>query len=391
MPSLLKKRANFKELDSLYNAFEKASKEVAGYPICQFFNYSKLFRFLKFHINNLGDPFLKSWHYRINSLKIERKVIDGFAKLFHAPANDYWGYVTNGGTEGNFYGLYIARELYPEGIVFYSEESHYSVPKNIKLLRIPSVKIPSQPNGEMDYQALQNELMKRKKIIPILFANIGTTMKGAVDDLVRMKEILSDLKIKQYYIHCDAAFFGMILPFIPEVEAQPFDFRVGIHSIAVSGHKMIGTPIPCGVVLTKKSLVDRVGTKIEYTGSIDNTITGSRNGLSPLFLWYEMKCAQRKGFEKTILLCIERAGYALKKFSEAGIPAWRNKNSFIVIFPRPSEKLIRKWQLAVSGEIAHLITLPQVTPQVIDRLVGQVVSDAKRNRPSRKSLSTRMP
>jgi len=39
----------------------------------------------------------------------------------------------------------------------------------------------------------------------------------------------------------------MILPFVPH--PQPWDFRAGIDSISISGHKMIGAPLPCGVVL----------------------------------------------------------------------------------------------------------------------------------------------
>ncbi len=351
---------------------------MVGYPICQFFDYSDLFRFLHFHINNLGDPFLDSWHYRINSLEIERELIHGLAKLFHAPKESYWGYVTNGGTEGNLYGLYVARELHPDGVVFYSDQTHYSVPKNLRLLRMPSIKIPSLPNGEIDYQALQKELASQK-VTPIIFATIGTTMKGAIDNVVKIKKILSDLKIEKHYIHCDAAFFGMILPFVPEVKSEPFDFRIGIDSIVVSGHKMIGTPIPCGVVITKKEHVRQIGTKIEYVGTLDNTITGSRNGLSPLLLWYEIKCAQRAKFEEVIKDCIDKAGYAVKKFNERGIKAWRNKNSIIVVFPRPSEKLIRKWQLAVEGKISHLITLPQVSHKIIDQFVSQIALDLYRS------------
>jgi len=92
-------------------------------------------------------------------------------------------------------------------------------------------------------------------------------MKGAVDDIVQIKAILSDLEIPKYYLHADAAFFGMILPFLPELDSQPFDFRIGIDSITISGHKMIGTPIPCGVFLAKKTNIDRIGSHIEYTGS----------------------------------------------------------------------------------------------------------------------------
>jgi len=374
-------RQERQEFDRLYRRFQEASKEMVGYPISLFFDYSKLFRFLKFHINNLGDPFLRSWHYRTNTLEIERKVITRFAKLFHAPKNNFWGYVTNGGTEGNMYGLYVAREKYPNGVVYYSDQTHYSVPKILKLLKMPSVKVKSDEKGEMDYIAFQKTLDDN---VPIILANIGTTMKGAVDDVVRIKEILTDLGIKKYYIHCDAAFFGMILPFLPEYEAQAFDFRVGIDSIAISGHKMIGTPIPCGAVLCKKSNMKHIGSYIEYTGSKDNTVTGSRNGLSPLFLWHELNSSQEGKFEKLIEYCIELAGYAIQKFNECGIKAWRNKNSIIVVFPKPSEKLIRKWQLAIEREISHLITLPHLTHKMIDSIVAHVASDLNKKRPRKR-------
>ena len=379
-----------KRLGQLYKRFSKASKEMAGYPISQFFNYSKLFHFLKFHINNLGDPFGKYWHYRINTLEIEKEVIDQIAALFHAPKDEYWGYVTNGGTEGNLYGLYLARELHPDGVVFYSDQTHYSVPKCLRLLRMASVKVKSLPNGEIDYIELQQALIDHSKT-PIIFANIGTTMKGAVDDVVRIKEILSDLKFKKSYIHCDAAFFGMILPFLPEVESQPFDFRMEIDSIAISGHKMIGTPMPCGVVLTLKKHVHAIGSHVEYVGTKDSTITGSRSGIAPLFLWYELNFIREGKFEKLVDDCIQRAGYAVNQFAMFGIEAWRNKNSIIVVFPRPSDKTIKKWQLAVEGDIAHMITLPHVPHKVIDQLVRQVALDLKNHRASTKKLRTSLP
>jgi len=367
----------FRELETLYARFEQAAKEMFGYPICQLFNYSKLFRFLKFHINNLGDPFSEAWHYRINTLKIEKKMIDYFAKLFHAPKNTYWGYVTTGGTEGNLYGLYVARELYPEGVVFYSDQTHYSVPKNLRLLKMPGVVIPSLPNGEIDYQHLKKKLASRKQV-PIIFANIGTTMKGAVDNVRRIQEILKELNIKKSYIHCDAAFFGLTLPFLPKLDSQAFDFSIGVDSLVISGHKMIGTPIPCGVILTQKSHMTGIGSRIEYVGAKDNTIGGSRSGLFSLFLWYEFYCCKKGKLAGQVRDCIKRADYAIKKFSQAGIHAWRGPNSFIVVFPRPSMKMVKKWQLAIQGPTSHLITLPHVYRKTIDRFVKEIAQDLEK-------------
>jgi histidine decarboxylase len=135
-------------------------------------------------------------------------VVGFFAKLFRADPNDYWGYVTNGGSESNLYGLYLARELYPKGMVYYSESTHYSIRKNIHLLNIPSIVIRSQENGEIDYTDLENTLRINRDKPAIVLANYGTTMKEAKDDVARIKSILKNLAIQDSYIHCDAALAG---------------------------------------------------------------------------------------------------------------------------------------------------------------------------------------
>ena len=48
----------------------------------------------------------------------------------------------------------------------------------------------------------------------------------------------------------------MILPWVEDPQA--FGFDAGVDSIAVSGHKFIGSPMPCGVVLARRRHVDRV-------------------------------------------------------------------------------------------------------------------------------------
>src|SRR5947208_202730 len=83
--------------------------------------------------------------------------------------------------------------------------------------------------------------------------NVGNTMKGAVDDLDGVRSVLHDLAIHRHYLHADAALSGMILPFVDA--PPPWDFRAGVDSIAISGHKMIGSPVPCGVALACKAHV----------------------------------------------------------------------------------------------------------------------------------------
>ena len=103
---------------------------------------------------------------------------------------------------------------------------------------MPQARIPCQKNGEIDYKKLQKILTKNRKKPAIIFANIGTTMTEAKDDIGKIQEILKDLKIKDYYIHSDAAMSGAIAPFL---NPKPnFDFADGADSIVISGHKFIG-------------------------------------------------------------------------------------------------------------------------------------------------------
>ena len=109
-----------------------------------------------------------------------------FQKHLRAPKDDTWGYITSGGTEGNLYGLYLARELYPDGVVYYSEHTHYSAAKIVRVLGARSIMIRGRDDGEIDYDDLYETLKFHRDVPPIILANIGTTMHGAVDDLTRI-------------------------------------------------------------------------------------------------------------------------------------------------------------------------------------------------------------
>lgn len=64
-----------------------------GYPYNLMFDFTELTQFLKYSINNLGDPFVPS-NYGVHSRQFECSVIDFFAQLWKMPPNEYWGYGT---------------------------------------------------------------------------------------------------------------------------------------------------------------------------------------------------------------------------------------------------------------------------------------------------------
>lgn len=360
------KAKDLEKLERLEVSVKEARDSFLGYPVSKDFDYSEIFRFLQYPINNLGDPF-EDCTYKVQTHEIEREVVAFFAKLFRANPKDYWGYVTNGGSESNLYGLYLAREMYPKGMVYYSESTHYSVKKNLHLLNVPSIVIRSTENGEMDYEDFENTVRMNRHKPVIVLSTFGTTMKEAKDDVGRIKSILKNLAIHDHYLHVDGALSGSYGAFM---DPKPsFDFKDGIDSISISGHKFIGSPMPCGVIVAKKSIRDRISKGISYIGSLDTTITGSRNGHGPLFLWYALKKMGVEGLKARYEKSLETARYCEQRLQEIGVNAWRNPNSITVVMPKTPTSVKNKWQLATEGDISHIICMPNVNKEQIDMFI----------------------
>ncbi|KAF0893488.1 hypothetical protein E2562_025861 [Oryza meyeriana var. granulata] len=217
-------KAAEKRLDDMANLLahykqhmQEKSAHHLGYPINLEFDYAPLLQFQNLHLNNLGDPFVEC-NYGLHSREFEIAVLDWFARLWELPEDQYWGYVTNGGTEGNMYGLLVGRELFPEGIIYTSCDSHYSIFKAAKMFRVQCIKIDTSFSGEMDCADFRHKLLQNTRSPAIVNVNIGTTMKGAVDDLDEIIRILESCGFaNRFYIHCDSALAGLMMPFIKQV------------------------------------------------------------------------------------------------------------------------------------------------------------------------------
>jgi len=201
----------------------------------------------------------------------------------------------------------------------------------------------------------------------IVVANIGTTMMGAIDNVRLLAKILERNHIR-YYIHADAALYGMVLPFLPKNEQKPFDFRTKINSIAVSGHKFAGSPIPCGIAIVRKHLAKKLQTYIEYIDAHDTTLSGSRDAFTPLIFWYRIKTIGLHGFKKQVSYCTNLADFLVKALNTIGWPDVV-QSTITVSFRRPSEKIIKKWELAAQKDVAHVICLPHETKEQLHRFV----------------------
>jgi histidine decarboxylase len=358
-----------------------------GYQVNQDLQFEEpLKQYLDYHINNVGDAF-ESGYFMCNSKWMERGVLDYYASLWNAKwphdpkdGESYWGYVlTMGSTEGNINGLWNARDylsgkmlleepdevtgqrrlLYAQPIppkekvnaytpiAFYSEDTHYSVIKCMRVLDIKTFfevgsklypddnplapgedwpkEVPSKDGstgpGSIDIDALCKLVdFFAEKGYPILVNfNYGTTFKGAYDNVeeaserllpILKKHGLDERKVKYevingegeerwdtrtgYWFHVDGALGAAYMPFIEmaynagkiKQRGPNFDFRIPtVHSVIMSGHKWPGAPWPCGIYMSKTKYQIYPRDNPAYLGSPDSTFAGSRNGFSPMILW----------------------------------------------------------------------------------------------------------
>lgn len=356
-------------LNRLAAAMVDEEDRMLGFPVNHDFDCRPLSEFLRVHANNVGNPRTES-DYGLDTKPFEVAVIDFFTDLAGGDPDSVFGYLTSGGTESNIFGVYVARERFPDAVLYASEEAHYSLPKIGRLLRMPYVAVSTTPEGTMDTAALARELEANPGRAAVVTVTIGTTGRGAVDDLPAVRRTLLDAGVERFRIHADAAFGGLLAEFGPD--PVPWGLAAGAHSLAISGHKVIGSPIPCGVVLAQADDVERIREERVAVGSDDDTITGSRDALSPLILWYQLRALGRAGMTDRVRHCFETTDYAFERLAEAGRHPERAAHSTVVLFDAPPKRLCRRWHMVTDGSRAQMVVMPHVTTRHIDRLCEEL-------------------
>jgi histidine decarboxylase len=335
--------------------FRELAASSLGYPANLAYDFSGITHTLAWHLNNVGDPSVLGT-YAMHSKTEELRVLDFFRQVWKCPT-DAWGYVTHSGTEGNLQGMLDARTALGDPIVYVSQDAHYSIAKIARMLRMRFIVVASDPRGNMDVDDLVAAIDRTAPALVV--ANIGSTLKGGIDDTDAIASALRDSGVP-YRVHGDAALMGGMLPFLDE---RPF-FR-GLDSACVSGHKLFGVPFACGVYLSRRP---PRGVVTEVTGSLDSTVSGSRSGHGALFLDHIIQKKGESGFRKDALACIDTAQYLVDTVDPSW-GAWRNDRSPIVVIKRPPDTVVKRWQLASQGNMSHVVTMPHVTKRKINVLV----------------------
>ncbi|MEK8105051.1 hypothetical protein NKG94_07215 [Micromonospora sp. M12] len=181
----------------------------------------------------------------------------------------------------------------------------------------------------------------------------------------------------QRHVHVDAALAGIPLALDGVLTLGPGS---GVDSVAVSGHKFFGTPIPCGLVLMRAS-IRRPGRHVAYTATFDTTVNGSRCGQAAVLLWYAIATQHRDGHRARTTRARDLAAYAVDQLVGIGWPAWRHPHAFTVVLATPPAAVTRKWLLATDGPWSHTVCMPGVTRGQIDALVADLDTASRNEAP----------
>ena len=285
--------------------------------------------------SNLGDPGLFA-----GSSQLEKEAVSSLIELLHGPATAS-GIIVSGGTEANLLAIYAARNAAklaePELVVPWS--AHFSFEKICDILRVKLVKADLDAKYTVDPKAV--EACITANTIAIV-GNVGSAELGAVDNIEALSKIAESHGLP---LHVDAAFGGLVLPFLRELgyDVDDFDFSLnGVQSITVDPHKMGQVPVPAGGILFRNSDATsciRTGTPY-LTEPFQCTFVGTRPGASAAATWAAFESMGRDGFRRTVKRCMGLTAFLEKSLGESSFEVIVKPTMNILAFRTANSKLL---------------------------------------------------
>ena len=315
---------------------------------------------ISYNPNNLGNWSLEK-PFHLSGL-LEKKTIQYISNLLNSQNSKTGGYLTSGGTEANIFSMWLGRNFLKRKTdvrkmtVIKTGLTHYSIAKAADVTNIDIVDTSiSSKNWGMDpiffKETIKKEYKKGKRgfLIPL---TIGYTITGSDDPIEEIDKAISELKKElrgaDFFCWIDAAFSGIIKPFI-EPKFSPFKYK-NVSAFLTDFHKFPAIPYPSGIILYRNSLIKNIEKEVSYIGRKDTTLLGSRSGISAITTWYCLKTINKNGFKKLIQKSLKDKREFINKIKNKSpkIKIITNENSVqagIYTNNKKEEKLLKKMKL----------------------------------------------
>ena len=311
---------------------------------------------------NLGDPGLFP-----GTTQIEDRLVHSLGELMHHPKAG--GYATSGGTESNLQAIRIAKKLKPGIInpnIVVPASAHFSFDKTCDMLGLEMRTVPYGKNYTVDCDKMAEMIDKNT----IAVAGIaGTTEYGMIDDIERIGRIALE---NDLFFHVDAAFGGMVIPFLPN--PAPFDFDVpGVSSISLDPHKMGMSTIPCGcLLLHDPKQFGTLNVDTPYlTVKKECTLAGTRPGADVAGAYAVIKLLGREGFRAVVAGCMENTRRLIEGMEAFGYVRAVDPVMNVATFGDGS---VPKGWVVSHTRFGHLrfVVMPHVTRDVVENFLADV-------------------
>jgi len=291
-----------------------------------------------------------------------------------------YGLFTSGGTESNILALFVAKRVSKgkSDVVVAPSTVHASIDKACLLMGSRLVKIPVNPLSPVDPDILEKYVRDYNPFAVVVTA--GTTESGVVD---RVKEA-SEVALKHdVYLHVDAAFGGLLIPFLHKhgIIDSDLSFYPGVSSISVDLHKNGRAPIPSSLLFFRdETYVGKACFEMNYLPSGMNCgLLGTRPGASLVASWAVVKAIGLEGYEKQALLQQDTALYLFKEldsreFVEVFKPVlpivvWKSKlYDYVEMVKKLFDEGIFLYK-SPSLQAARAVIMPHVTKTHVDTLL----------------------
>ncbi len=323
----------------------------------------------KMFINtNLGDPGI----FR-GTMELERKLIAMLGELLHN--KNAAGYICSGGTEANIQAIRAARNVQrkrnPNIVV--PVTAHFSFEKIGDIL---GVEVRRAACDE-EYRADVSEMERLIDDSTVAIVGIaGTTELGQIDPIVELAKLAEE---KQIELHVDAAFGGLVIPFMDD--PYPFDFQnAGVSSITIDPHKMGMATIPAGGILFRdESYLKSLEVETPYlTSKTQYTLTGTRPGTGVASAYAVLKHLGYEGMRRIVAECMKNTRAIVEEMRGLGFePVIEPVMNVVAFATEKAEKLKeelyrRGWVISTmrNPRAIRFVIMPHVTEEVIKEFVG---------------------
>ena len=347
------------------------------------------------------------WLAGSGSAAIERITVDWLKDICRFPKKG-GGLFLSGGSMANLSAIATARKIKlkdegKRGVVYYSNQTHSSLAKGLKVLGIGEKyrrPLPTDQDLRIDIKALEKAIKRdlKRGLRPFcIVGNAGTTNAGAVDPLEKMAKIAEKYNC---WLHIDGA-YGAAAMLTKTGRKALKGIEMG-DSLTLDPHKWWFQPMEMGCLLVKDAnhlkttfqvsaeyLEDTKAKGLEEINYYDHGIQLTRS-FRALKLYLSLKTFGLKAFKKAIQKGMDMADYTeklLRKEADWKIitPAQLGILNFIYAPKGASRSAIDTYSKEIAEKVMHdgfaMITTTKIDDLTVLRMCpihpGLMKSDIK--------------